>query len=87
MNRYGKRLEMHYRTHRAVDLEQLSAPQEFFSRLGLEIAERVDERADQIAGTMSPTASFVDRMGLLGEARFTAESEVMAHFQEAHLDL
>lgn len=81
MNRYGQIAWKHWEKHLPDRLEQISDPQTYFTDLGQQAAEEIDELAasleHQHAQEEPPGDSFLMRAGQLGNARMTAESTVL----------
>ena len=77
MNRYGRQAMAHWTRWLPQRVAQMPDPDTFFSTLGLQVAEQVDQLADQLAGPDPPGESFQQRVGRRQEARMTAESEVL----------
>jgi hypothetical protein len=77
MNRYGQMAMDHWSKWRPETLAGIPDPETYFSTLGLEVAQAIDELADRIAGPGSPAEPYLDRVGRLGAARMTAESTIL----------
>ncbi len=77
MNHYGARAHRHWQTHLPERYAQIPDPESHFAALGQEIAELVDQRADQIAGDDPVGEDYLTKAGRLKEARLTAEDEVL----------
>ena len=77
MNRYGQMALDHWRKWRPETLAGIPDPETYFSTLGLEVEQAIDELADRLAGPGSPEEPYLDRVGRLGAARMTAESTVL----------
>jgi hypothetical protein len=77
MNRYGQMALNHWRKWLPKSLEGIKDPETYFSTLGLEVAQAIDELADRLAGPGSSDEPYLHRVGRLGEARMTAESEIL----------
>ncbi len=79
MNSYGNQALQHWTRWRPKELAAIPNPQEFFARLGLEVEQEIDDRAEAILESQStPEAEdYLTRVGRLRMARFDAESEVL----------
>lgn len=81
MNRYGQMAWKHWERHLPEKLAQISDPQTYFTDLGQQAEEEIDELAasleSQHAQEEPPGNSFLTRAGQLGNARMTAESTVL----------
>ncbi len=77
MNHYGATARRHWQRHLAEQYAQIPDPESDFTRLGEEIAQMVDQRADQIAGDDPAGEDYLTKAGRLKEARLTAEDEVL----------
>jgi hypothetical protein len=77
MNRYGRLAMDHWRKWLPETLAGIPDPETYFSTLGLDVAQAIDELADRLAGPGAPEEPYLDRVGRLGAARMTAESEIL----------
>ncbi len=79
MNSYGNQALQHWTRWRPKELAAIPDPQEFFARLGLEVEQEIDDRAEAILESQShPEAEdYLRRVGRLRMARLDAESEVL----------
>jgi hypothetical protein len=77
VNRYGRLAERHWAKWRPTELSQIPDPEEFFSRLGLEVETQVDQVAAELAGADPGGEDYLAKLGRLRMARFTAESQVL----------
>jgi hypothetical protein len=77
MNRYGQMALDHWRKWLPNSLAGIPDPDSYFSTLGEEAAQAIDELADRLAGPGTPEEDYLHRVGRLGEARMTAESEIL----------
>jgi hypothetical protein len=78
MNRYGQLAKRHWQQ---VDPERYSTipdPEDFFSTLGEEVENRVQELQDQLAGPDPPSESYLEKVGRLNMARLQAEEVVLS---------
>ncbi len=77
MNRYGRQAMQHWTQ---VDPERVAAlanPEVFFTQLGEEVMQQIDSRARALEGHDLPGESYLEKVGRLNMARFTAEGEVL----------
>jgi hypothetical protein len=77
MNRYGQMALDHWRKWRPQMLAGIPDPESYFSTLGLEVEQAIDELADRLAGPGSPDEPYLHRVGRLRAARMTAESDML----------
>jgi hypothetical protein len=77
MNRYGRQAMSHWKQ---VDPDRYAAiadPEAFFTRLGEEVMQEIETRSRALEGQDQPGESYLEKVGRLQMARFTAESEVL----------
>lgn len=77
MNKYGEQAQRHWEQWRPVELTGISDPASFFSTLGEEIAESIQQLTDRIAGPDQPGETTLQKLGRLRSARFDAESAIL----------
>ena len=77
MNRYGAQAQAHWREAMPQRLAGLANPQEYFTQLGEDIAQAIEELTRQLAGTPPPEETYLQRLRRLNMARTEAESLVM----------
>jgi hypothetical protein len=77
MNQYGTRAKQHWQKYLPERFSQLEDPDNFFSNLGEQIAERVQSLAEALAGNDPPGETYLDKVGRLNMARRDAESDVL----------
>lgn len=80
MNRYGTKAMEHWKRWRPRELQQIPDPEAFFTRLGEEIAQMVEELEMAIAGDDPPGEGYLEKVGRLGMARLNAEEEAFREF-------
>lgn len=80
MNQYGTMAMRHWRDWLPERFEQIDNPREFFSTLGEQLAEQIEELADQLAGADSPGECYLDEVGRLNVARKQAEEKILAEY-------
>jgi hypothetical protein len=77
MNRYGRQAMSHWKK---VDPDRYAAipdPEAFFTQLGEEVMQEIETRARALEGPDRPGESYLEKVGRLQTARFTAESDVL----------
>lgn len=77
MNRYGQMAWDHWRQWRPRMLSGIEDPQTFFSTLGQQAEQEIDELAHQIAGPDRPGETTLQKTARLREARISAESDLL----------
>lgn len=80
MNQYGDMAMKHWRDWLPERFEQIDNPQEFFSTLGQQLAEQIQELADHLAGPDLPGESYLDKAGRLNVARKQAEEKILHEY-------
>lgn len=78
MNRYGLMARQHWQTWLPSRYARIDDPEGFFTDLGRQVAERVDQLALQLAGDDQPGEGYLGKAGRLGQARRQAEEIVLA---------
>jgi hypothetical protein len=78
MNRYGLMARQHWATWLPSRYAQIEDPEGFFTDLGRQVAERIDQLALQVAGDDQPGEGYLGKAGRLGQARRQAEEIVLA---------
>lgn len=78
MNRYGAQAMEHWRRARPERLRELADQEEFFTRMGEDVAQAIEEMARRLAGQRPPQGeTYLQRLQRLNTARATAESHVI----------
>lgn len=77
MNKYGATARKHWERWLPARYSQLEDPTDYFTRLGEEISEQVDQLSDAIAGSDPPDEGYLAKVGRLNMARMNAESQVL----------
>ena len=77
MNQYGSQALRYWKEYLPERYAQIEDPTEFFTNLGAEMAQQVDELSWAIAGQDPPGESYLEKVGRLNHARLAAEEEVM----------
>lgn len=77
MHPRGQRAWDHWRTWRPNELSRIPNPEAFFSRLGQEATEQIDQVSAALAGDDPGGEEYLAKVGRLRMARSTAESQVL----------
>lgn len=77
MNKYATMARSHWQTWLPGRYAAIREPDSFFSTLGQEAEQQVEELADQIAGDAQPGEGYLERAGRLAAARSQAEEIVL----------
>jgi hypothetical protein len=77
MNRYGVMAQKHWARWLPARYAQIEDPDSFFSNLGMQAAERIDQLALALAGDDQPGEGYLGKAGRLGQARHQAEEIVL----------
>jgi hypothetical protein len=77
MNQYGLKAQEHWKRWLPKRYSQLGDPDSYFSNLGEEIQQRIEELSEALAGQDPPNEDFMITLGRLNMARQTAESQVL----------
>ena len=77
MNRYGARAQRHWKRWLPKRYSQLNEPDSFFSNLGEEVEERIEELWLSLAGPDPGGEEYMEKLGRLNMARLNAESAVL----------
>lgn len=77
MNRYGEQLMQHWQTTRPTQLADLTDPDAFFSQMGEDTEQAIEELARTLAGNPPPGETYLQRVQRLTMARFDAESQTI----------
>jgi hypothetical protein len=77
INSYGERARKHWQQWLPKRYRQIEDPDSYFSMLGEEISQRINEVSQSIAGSDQPGEGFLAKLGRLNMARFDAESQVL----------
>lgn len=74
---YARRAQQHWERRRPEQLRQIPDPDRFFTELGAQVEELVDQLTTDLAGPDLPGESYLAKLGRLRMARFTAEAQVL----------
>ena len=77
MNRYGRQAMRHWQEFDPTRYSAIEDPEAFFTDLGEEVMQQIEIRARALEGTDQPGETYLEKVGRLQMARFTAESEVL----------
>jgi hypothetical protein len=77
MNRYGRLAQRHWAKWRPNELRQIPDPEEFFTKLGLDVEDQVEQLTAALAGDDPGGEDYLQKLGRLRMARLTAESQVL----------
>jgi hypothetical protein len=86
MNQYGQSAMRHWQINLPHRYAQISDPTCFFTDLGEQLADQIDQMSDQIAGLDPPNEDYLSKLGRLTEARMTATDEVLRQHLPSHDD-
>ncbi|MEJ3743141.1 hypothetical protein WEI85_07630 [Actinomycetes bacterium KLBMP 9797] len=88
MNQYGAQARRHWQTHLPRRYAQIEDPETYFTDLGEQIAQQIQDKARAIAGPDPEQETYLDKVGRLNMARLTAESDVLREtLPEPEIDL
>jgi hypothetical protein len=77
MNQYAAMAERHWRRWLPSRVAAMPDPASFFSELGDEVAERIEDLTADLAGDDPPGETFMEKVGRLNMARLRAEEVVL----------
>lgn len=77
MNRYGDIASRHWEQWLPKRYRELENPTQFFTNLGEEIATRVHELSEALAGDDPPGEQYLAKLGRLNMTRANAESQAL----------
>ena len=78
MNRYGQMARKHWARWLPARYATIEDPTSFFSDLGNQAEQRIDQLTDRMAGDDPPGEDYLAKAGRLGQARMQAEEIVLA---------
>ena len=78
MNRYGQMARKHWARWLPARYATIEDPTSFFSDLGNQAEQRIDQLTDRLAGEDPPGEDYLAKAGRLGQARMQAEEIVLA---------
>jgi hypothetical protein len=77
MNQYGSIAKRHWQKWLPLRFSKIEDPDSFFSELGEEIQQRIEELSDAIAGNDPPGETYLQKLGRLNMAKQNAESQAL----------
>ena len=77
MNRYGLMAQQHWERWLPARYAAIEDPDSFFSDLGKQVANRIDQVAFHLAGDDLAGEGYLGKAGRLGQARHQAEEIVL----------
>lgn len=78
MNQYGVMARKHWAKFLPTRYAQIEDPDSFFSTLGQEVEEEIDQLATTLAGEDPPGEDYLGKLGRLNAARQQAREKVLA---------
>lgn len=77
-SQYAQMAQNHWAQFLPNRYSQIPNPDEFFTALGQEVEEQIQDLAEQIAGQDPPGEDYLSKVGRLNQARQTAREKVLA---------
>jgi hypothetical protein len=77
MNKYGAKAMRHWQQTDPERYQTIADKETFFTELGTVVEQEIQVRAAALAGPDRPGEAYLEKVGRLNMARFTAESEVL----------
>lgn len=77
MNHYGAQAQKHWRTYLPQRYATIEDPSNFFSTLGEQAAEQIEQRTRELAGPDQPGEGYLGKLGRLNAAKQMAEEEIL----------
>ncbi|MFY1633707.1 hypothetical protein ACN27F_10575 [Solwaraspora sp. WMMB335] len=77
MNQYAAQARMHWQNHLPNRYRQIAKPDEFFTDMGEQIAQQIQELSMALAGPDPERETYLDKLGRLNNARLSAEGQVL----------
>jgi len=77
MNRYGRQAMRHWTQFDPERVAAIADPEAFFTALGEEVMQEIEIRSRALEGQDRPGETYLEKVGRLNMARFTAEGEVL----------
>jgi len=84
MNRYGLMARQHWHRWLPARYATIEDPDSFFSDLGSQVSDQIDQLALQLAGDDQPGEGYLAKAGRLGQARRQAEEIVLTDLVLLH---
>lgn len=86
MNPYGAQARRHWQTHLPDRFAQIQDPETFFTDLGEQIEQQIQDLAAALAGPDPEQESYLSKVGRLNMARQNAESQILREMLPAPAD-
>ncbi|ONI88060.1 hypothetical protein ALI22I_20175 [Saccharothrix sp. ALI-22-I] len=80
MNHYGLQAKEHWQKDRPQEYARLEDPEAYFTQVGEDLEERIDQRRLALEATAPSTSSYLANVAALNTAWQTAESEVLREY-------
>ena len=77
MNHYGAQARKHWQTYLPQRYATIEDPSSFFSTLGEQAAEQIEQRTRELAGPDQPGEGYLGKLGRLNAAKQMAEEEIL----------
>lgn len=77
MNQYAAQAMSHWRSHLPNRYRQIEDPDEFFTELGEQIAQQIEDLSSTLAGPDPEQETYLSKVGRLNNARLSAEGQVL----------
>ncbi|MFK3984484.1 hypothetical protein ACI2K4_29435 [Micromonospora sp. NPDC050397] len=77
MNPYGARARRHWQSHLPNRYREIENPDQFFTELGEQIGQQIEELTRTLAGQDPEQETYLDKVGRLNMAQSTAEGQVL----------
>ncbi|MDG4784935.1 hypothetical protein O7626_03135 [Micromonospora sp. WMMD1102] len=77
MNQYAAQAQTHWKKYLPNRYQQIGNPDEFFTALGEQIAQQIEDLSRTLAGPDPEQETYLDKLGRLNNARLRAEGQVL----------
>lgn len=77
MNQYAAQARSHWKKHLPNRYRQIGNLDEFFTDLGEQIAQQIEDLSRTLAGPDPEQETYLDKLGRLNNARLRAEGQVL----------
>ena len=77
MNRYGQQAMRHWQDTKPGQMRDLTDPEAFFSRMGEDLEQAIEDLERKLAGTPPPQETYLQRVRRFTMARFEAEGQIL----------
>jgi hypothetical protein len=78
MNQYAAMAQRHWQQYLPQRTASLQDPIQFFTNLGIEVEQEIQELAEALTGDDPPGETYLDKVGRLRMARLQAEEQILA---------